>query len=80
MNYTIPPDDILGTSEVASVLGVSKQRIHALRKDPRFPLPFKTIAASPLWDKREVDQFLRNWRPWKLEVQNTVEGQSNESE
>jgi predicted DNA-binding transcriptional regulator AlpA len=80
MEYSVRPDDILGTSEVASVLGVSKQRIHALRKDPRFPTPFKTIAASPLWDKREVDLFLRNWRPWKLEVENTLEGQDIEAE
>lgn len=71
--YTISPDDILGTSEVAAVLGVSKQRIHALRKDKRFPTPFKSIASSPLWDKREVDAFLKQWRPWKLEANNINE-------
>lgn len=65
MEYTLRPDDILGTSEVAQVLGVSKQRIHALRKDQRFPTPFKHIASTPLWDKREIDSFLKQWRPWK---------------
>lgn len=65
MEYTLRPDDIIGTSEVASVLGVSKQRIHALRKDHRFPTPFKTLASTPLWDKREIDSFLKQWRPWK---------------
>lgn len=74
MEYTLSPDDILGTSEVAHVLGVSKQRIHALRKDDRFPKPFKNLASSPLWDKREIDNFLRQWRPWKLEVTDTQEG------
>jgi predicted DNA-binding transcriptional regulator AlpA len=70
---TISYEDILGTSEVALVLGVSKQRIHALRKDKRFPQPFRNIAASPLWDKREVDNFLMQWRPWKVEVKTTTE-------
>lgn len=58
--------DILGTSEVAEVLGVSKQRIHALRKMAEFPEPFKVLASTPLWDKKEIVAFLTSWRPWKV--------------
>jgi len=71
MTYTLRPEDVVGTCEVADVLGVSKQRIHALRKDKRFPEPFKVLASSPLWDKREIDNFLRQWRPWKAEQNQT---------
>lgn len=62
----IDADDILGTSEVAEVLSVSKQRIHALRKMAEFPEPFKTLASTPLWDRAEVMTFLASWRPWKV--------------
>lgn len=62
----IDSDDILGTSEVAEVLGVSKQRIHALRKMVQFPEPFKTLASTPLWNKKDVLVFLADWRPWKV--------------
>lgn len=69
--YYFPMDEIrieniLGTSEVAEVLGVSKQRIHALRKMAEFPDPVKTLASTPLWDKEAVLQFLAKWRPWKV--------------
>lgn len=68
IEYMVKPNDILGTSEVAKVLGVSKQRIHALRKNERFPKPFHTLASTPLWDKREIDAFIKEWRPWKAEA------------
>jgi predicted DNA-binding transcriptional regulator AlpA len=58
--------DILGTSEVAEVLGVSKQRIASLRKDVNFPEPFLKLASTPLWDRTEVEAFLAKWRPWVL--------------
>ena len=67
VEYMIKPDDILGTSEVAKVLGVSKQRIHALRKNERFPKPFHSLASTPLWDKREINAFIVEWRPWKAD-------------
>lgn len=67
MTTDLQPDHLLGTSEVAQVLGVSKQRIHALRKNKKFPLPIVTLASSPIWDRREVEAFLAEWRPWKVE-------------
>lgn len=64
---TVEIDNILGTSEVAQVLGVSKQRIHSLRKSPNFPQPIKMLASTPVWDKKEIVAFLKAWRPWKVE-------------
>lgn len=66
MSICIPIDDILGTSEVAEVLGVSKQRIHSLRKMAEFPEPIVQLASTPLWDRSEVVVFLAKWRPWKV--------------
>jgi predicted DNA-binding transcriptional regulator AlpA len=63
----LKPENLLGTSEVAVVLGVSKQRIHALRKNKKFPQPIVTLAATPIWDKREITAFLAEWRPWKVQ-------------
>ena len=66
MTNTLQPEHLLGTSELAVVLGVSKQRIHALRKNKKFPQPIANLASSPIWDKREVIVFLKEWRPWKV--------------
>lgn len=57
--------NICGTGEAADVLGVSKQRIHSLRKHPKFPTPIHNISASPLWDKRDLEEFLTIWTPRK---------------
>lgn len=66
MSKCINTENILGTSEVAEVLGVSKQRIHSLRQTAEFPEPFVKLASTPLWDKDEVMEFLAKWRPWKV--------------
>lgn len=66
MSKCLPVEDILGTSEVAEVLGVSKQRIHSLRQMAEFPEPFVQLASTPLWDRTEVIEFLAKWRPWKV--------------
>jgi predicted DNA-binding transcriptional regulator AlpA len=66
MSRCIPVEDILGTSEVAEVLGVSKQRIHSLRQMKEFPEPVVQLASTPLWDRKDVVSFLAIWKPWKV--------------
>ena len=66
MSRCIPIEDILGTSEVAEVLGVSKQRIHSLRQMKEFPDPVVQLASTPLWDRKDVVSFLALWKPWKV--------------
>ena len=66
----LKPEHLLGTNEVAKMLGVSKQRIHAIRKHSKFPKPIVILAATPVWDAREVDAFLKEWRPWKQVASN----------
>jgi hypothetical protein len=53
--------DVLGTTEVTELLGVSRQRLHELRHANRFPEPAYELAATPLWIRSTVDSFLAGW-------------------
>lgn len=52
---------LVGSSEVAEILGVSRQRVHQLRTHPGFPSPLVEVAMGPLWDERAVEAFARDW-------------------
>lgn len=54
--------DIGGTAEVASILGCPKQQIYALRRRSDFPKPFLMLAATPLWDLKEIKLFASTWK------------------
>lgn len=50
---------LLGTSEVAGALGVSRQRVHQLAtKDPTFPAPLVRVKRGPLWDARAINAWV----------------------
>ncbi len=52
---------LVGASEVAEILHVSRQRVHQLREHDGFPEPLVEVAMGPLWDERAVDKFDREW-------------------
>lgn len=55
-----PVSDIVGTAELAEVLGVSKQAIGhwvAGRRRPGMPKPIKVLRATAIWSLSEV----RSW-------------------
>lgn len=56
---TLP--ELVGASEVGTILGVSRQRVHQLREQPAFPAPLVEVAMGPLWDARAVEAFARAW-------------------
>lgn len=58
----IDTENLCGTAEAATVLGVLKQRIHTLRKRPDFPQPIVTLAATPIWDKAALLTFKEGWK------------------
>jgi predicted DNA-binding transcriptional regulator AlpA len=62
----IPPTMLGGTSEVAELLGCTKQQVYSLRRRSDFPPPVITLAATPIWDLREVRNFKLHWRRHKL--------------
>lgn len=53
--------DLLGATEAAALLGVSRQRLHQLRSDGRFPSPLLELAGGPIWMRAAVEAFLESW-------------------
>jgi hypothetical protein len=56
---TLP--ELVGASEVGTMLGVSRQRVHQLRDLTAFPAPLVEVAMGPLWDARAIEAFEREW-------------------
>lgn len=53
------PDHLMGTSEVAALLGVSRQRVQQLSKTEQFPEPVARLAAGPIWEREDVERWAR---------------------
>jgi hypothetical protein len=56
---TIPA--LAGISEVAKVLGVSRQRASELPGSERFPKPVANLAAGPVWLRSTILSFNQRW-------------------
>jgi len=66
MLVTMSAPDLLGTAEVAAVLGVEKSRLSRWRKlgvvlpngrRVTFPQPVLEVSATPLWRGRDIREF-----------------------
>jgi hypothetical protein len=55
---TVP--DCVGLGEAATILGVSKQRVHQLAQRSDFPTPIFRLRATPVWRKAEISDFKRS--------------------
>ena len=56
-------EDLLGISEVAKVLGVSRQRVHQLAdSDPDFPNPVAKLSRGRLWSRVQISEWDRRKR------------------
>ena len=59
---TYPPlPELLGLTELAKQLGVSRQRVAQLSARDDFPKPAQRLAAGPVWAKPAVDRFAAGW-------------------
>lgn len=59
---SIKPSDLMGATEVATHLGVSRQRVLELRqKNPKFPEPVIRLSSGPVWDRKAIDDFVDQW-------------------
>jgi predicted DNA-binding transcriptional regulator AlpA len=58
----VAPVDIrlMGTSEIAKLLGVSRQRANQLAQREGFPEPIARLAAGPIWEAGAVEQWARD--------------------
>lgn len=53
--------EMLGVSEVAEFLCVSKQRVGELRESGRLPAPIGELRAGPVWARPTIERFLERW-------------------
>jgi predicted DNA-binding transcriptional regulator AlpA len=49
--------ELLGLSELAALLGVSRQRADQLARQKGFPEPFATLRGGRLWLKEDVERW-----------------------
>lgn len=55
------PQDLVGATEAAQLLGVSRQRVGQLAERPDFPAPIARISAGPVWTRASVHAFMERW-------------------
>ena len=53
--------DIVSAAEAADILGISRQRLHQLRRHPRFPAPLYQLRTGPLWTRDAIEWFAGVW-------------------
>lgn len=54
----VPPPDVLGVSEIAELLGVTRQRVLQLCAAPGFPEP-TVLKGAKIWDRTDVLEWMR---------------------
>ncbi len=52
---------LAGVTEVAKILGISKQRVSMLARDPNFPRPIEILAAGPVWKRVAILRHVGLW-------------------
>lgn len=53
--------DFVGGAEVAAMLGISRQRLHQLRQEGRFPDPTFVLGTTPVWLRTAIQAFQAGW-------------------
>jgi len=55
------PEGYVGVTEIAKLLGVSRQRVAQLRRRRDFPAPIAELAAGPVWTRTSLTRFVEAW-------------------
>ena len=53
--------NLLGVTELAHLLGVSRQRASELAHSPSFPRPVSELASGPVWIEPTVLRYVEEW-------------------
>lgn len=53
--------ELVGITEIADLLGTSRQRASELARSRKFPAPLAELAAGPVWPKRTIARFVEEW-------------------
>lgn len=57
--------DLLGAWELAELLGVSRQRAYVISRHRDFPAPVARLRMGDVWDRADVEEWIRQHRPDK---------------
>jgi hypothetical protein len=49
---------LMGVSEIAELMAVSRQRAHQITKQADFPEPVARLAMGPIWEADDFDHWL----------------------
>jgi hypothetical protein len=71
----LPPDTVLGTADVASLLGVTPQRVSQLKKDPTFPRAGMHYGRVGFWHRAGIQCWAAVHRPRRAEVARPFAGE-----
>ena len=52
-------DGLMGTAEIAALLGVSRQRVLQLAAHEGFPAPVAVLSMGKVWDARDIRAWAR---------------------
>ena len=50
---------LVGATEIATLLGVSRQRVHQLAAGDDFPKPTAVLSSSIIWEREAVEEWAR---------------------
>lgn len=64
--------DLVGAAEIADMLGVTRQQVHRLAKQPTFPKPVAVLQLGRVWRRRDIERWIvsdrrppgRPEKPW----------------
>lgn len=50
---------LVGTAEIAELLGVTNQRVDQLSRTDAFPAPIAVLAAGRIWKRDDIERWAR---------------------
>lgn len=53
--------ELMSAAEIADELGVRRQRVHQLRRNPAFPAPLAELRGGAVWDAAAMRRFKEEW-------------------
>ena len=53
------PAPLLGITQIAGRLGMSRQRVHKLTERDDFPTPSHTLSTGRVWRERDVERWVK---------------------
>jgi predicted DNA-binding transcriptional regulator AlpA len=53
--------ELMSAAEIAEKLGITRQRVHQLRKSAAFPAPLAELGGGAVWDAAAVQKFVDAW-------------------